>query len=141
MGDAVIYDKILIGVDESEESKKATQRVLEIQNEFGGNTVAFHSVLHGFLSRESVKEEHMNEGKKILNNVEKLFQDANLKIETRLIEDVHPEVFIKNAVERENFNLVVLGNKGKHKLLSGSVMGSIPTKVMDSVLCDVLIVR
>lgn len=141
MGDAVIYDKILIGIDESEESKKATLRVLEIQKEFGGNTVAFHSVLHGFLSRESVKEEDMNEGKKILNYVEKLFQDANLKIETRLIEDVHPEVFIKDAVERENFNLVVLGNKGKHKLLSSSLMGSIPTKVMDSVLCDVLIVR
>jgi nucleotide-binding universal stress UspA family protein len=83
----------------------------------------------------------MNEGKKILSNVEKLFKDADLKIQTRLVEDVHPEDFIKDMVEKEEFNLVVLGNKGKHKLLRRAALGSVPTKVMGSVLCDVLVVR
>ena len=83
----------------------------------------------------------MNQGKKILSDVEELFKDSNLKIETRLIEEVHPEDFIKDAVEKEDFNLVVLGNKGKHKLLRRAMLGSVPTKVMNSVLCDVLVVR
>ena len=141
IGDGLIYNKILIGIDESEESKKAVKRVIEIQKDFGGDTVVFHSVLHGFASRESIKEEDMKEGKKILSNVEKIFKDVNLSIETRLIEDVHPEDFIKEVVEKEKFNLVVLGNKGKHKLLRRSVIGSIPANVMNSVLCDVLVIR
>ena len=115
--------------------------MLEIQKDFGGDIVAFHSVLHGFSKSESVKEEDMIQGKKALNDVEKLFKDENLTIETRLVEDVHPEDFIKDAVEKEGFNLVVLGNKGRHKLLRRAVLGSIPTKVMNSVLCDVLVVR
>jgi nucleotide-binding universal stress UspA family protein len=128
-----MYDKILIGMDESEEAIKAAKRVIEIKKDFGGDTVAFHSVAH--------KKEDVNQGKKILSDVEKLFRDANLTIETKLIEDVKPEEFIKDAVEKENFNLVVLGNKGKHKLLRRSALGSIPTKVMSSVSCDVLVVR
>jgi nucleotide-binding universal stress UspA family protein len=115
--------------------------VIEIQKDFGGHTVAFHSVLHGFSKSESVKEEDMNQGKKILSDIEKLFKDANLSIETRLIEDTHPEDFIKEAVEKEDFNIVVLGNKGKHKLLRRAVLGSVPTKVMNNVTCDILVVR
>jgi len=83
----------------------------------------------------------MNEGKKILSDVENLFKGADLTIETRLIEDVHPEDFIKDMVEKEEFNLVVLGNRGKHKSIRRAVLGSVPTKVMNSVLCDVLVVR
>ncbi|MBY8990323.1 MAG: universal stress protein [Candidatus Lokiarchaeota archaeon] len=120
---------------------KAAKRVIEIQKEYGGDVVAFHSVLHGFASRESVKEDDITQGKKVLSDAKKLFKDANLTIETRLIKDVHPEDFIRDAVEKEEFNLVVLGNKGKHKLLRRAVLGSVPTKVMNSVLCDVLVVR
>lgn len=115
--------------------------MIEIQKEYGGDVLAFHSVLHGFSKSGSSKEKDMTQGKKALSDVEKLFKEANLTVETRLIEDVHPEDFIKDIVEKEEFNLVVLGNKGKHKLLRHAVLGSVPTKVMNSVLCDVLVVR
>jgi nucleotide-binding universal stress UspA family protein len=79
--------------------------------------------------------------KKVFNEVQKLFEEANLSVETRLITDQEPEDYIKNIVERENFNLVVLGYSGKHGIIKRRILGSVPTQVMNNVLCDVLVVK
>ncbi|MFX1574729.1 MAG: universal stress protein, partial [Promethearchaeota archaeon] len=41
-----MFKKILIGIDNSEESFRAVNRVIEIQENFDGEIVAFHSVAH-----------------------------------------------------------------------------------------------
>jgi len=126
---------------------RAANRVIEIQKNFGGEVVVFHSVLHNLskkspqIDSDSINEDNNHEGKEILKKVEELFKKANLSAETRLILDIHPAEYIKKVVEKEGFNLVVLGSKGKHKKLKRALLGSIPSKVTNNVLCDVLVVR
>ncbi|MFX1344990.1 MAG: universal stress protein [Promethearchaeota archaeon] len=134
-----MFDKILIGIDESEESLKAAKRVIEIQKGYEGDIIAFHSILHR--GSESDYENVEDHGKKVFDRIEKLFKEANLSIETRLIQDKNAEDYIEQTVEKENVNLVVLGYSGKHGILKRRILGSIPTQVMNNVLCNVLIVK
>jgi nucleotide-binding universal stress UspA family protein len=110
--------------------------VIEIQKGYEGNIIAFHSTQHR--KSDSNNEEH---GKKVFTEIEKLFTEANLSVETRLIVDQNPEDYIISIVEKENINLVVLGYSGKHGIIKRRILGSIPTEVMNNVLCDVLIVK
>lgn len=138
-GDNPIFDKILIGIDGSDESIRAVNRVIEIQKGSEGNVVVFHSVLHKGSS--SKQKKLISKGKGVLSKVSKMFEKANIPFETRLIEDQDPEEYIEKIAESENFNLVVLGNAGEHKSLKAKLLGSIPTKVMNSISVDVLVVK
>ena len=113
--------------------------MIEIQNDFEGKIIAFHSTLHRKSESDAVDNE--DHSKKVFTQIEKLFEEANLSVETRLIVDQKPEDYIKNVVEKENINLVVLGYSGKHGIIKRRLLGSIPTQVMNSVLCDVLVVK
>ncbi|MHA1933487.1 MAG: universal stress protein, partial [Promethearchaeota archaeon] len=124
---------------ESEGSITAAKRVIEIQKDSEGKVIAFHSTIHR--KSDSDAENLDDHGKKVFTEVEKLFEEANLSIETRLITDQEPEDYIKNIIEKENINLVVLGYSGKHGIIKRRILGSIPTQVMNNVLCDVLIVK
>jgi nucleotide-binding universal stress UspA family protein len=130
---------VLIGIDESEGSIKAAKRIIEIQKDSEGEIIAFHSTLHR--KSDSDAKDLEDHSKKVFSEIEKLFQEANLSVETRLINDQNPEDYIKNIVEKENINLVVLGYSGKHGILKRRILGSIPTQVMNNVLCDVLVVK
>ncbi len=115
---------------------RAAIRVIEIQKDSEGEIVAFHSILH-----RNSNSDIADHKKKVFDEIKKLFEEVNLSIETRLILDQNPEDYIKTIVEKENFNLVVLGYSGKHGILRRRLLGSIPTEVMNNVLCDLLIVK
>ncbi|MFX1573662.1 MAG: universal stress protein [Promethearchaeota archaeon] len=151
-----MYKKILVGVDESQDAMDAVKKALELEKGENSEIVVFHSVVHNLAevspsfslvgpSNASVSliihEDNVNQGKKTLKEVERLFKDANLAVETRLIFDIPPEDYIKNKIEEEKFDLVILGCKGKHSKLKRVLLGTIPTKVINSADCDVLIVR
>ncbi|MFX1456165.1 MAG: universal stress protein [Promethearchaeota archaeon] len=134
-----MIDKVLIGIDESEGSMKAAMRVIEIEKDSECKIIAFHSTLHqGSDSEAKDLEEH---SENVFSEVQKLFDEANLSLETRLITDQKAEAYIKNTVEKESINLVVLGYNGKHGIIKRRILGSIPTEVMNNVICDVLIVK
>lgn len=113
--------------------------MIDIQKDSEGKVIAFHSILHR--GSDSDYEDIDDHGKKVFTRIEKLFEEANLSIETRLIQDKKPEDYIEHTVENENVNLVVLGYSGKHGIIKRRILGSIPTKVMNNVLCDFLIVK
>ncbi len=115
---------------------RAAKRVIEIQKDSEGEIVAFHSILHRNSDSDTVDHR-----KKVFDEIEKLFKEANLSIETRMILDQKPEDYIIDIVEKENVNLVVLGYSGTHGFIKRRLLGSIPTEVMNNVLCDVLIVK
>ena len=117
---------------------RAAKRVIEIQkdSEVEGEIIAFHSIIHH--DSESDIADHK---KKVFDEIEKLFKEVNLSIETRMILEQKPEDYIIDIVEKENFNLVVLGYSGTHGFIKRRLLGSIPTEVMNNVKCDVLIVK
>ena len=113
--------------------------MIEIQKGYEGEVIAFHSTQHRKSESDAVDNE--DPSKKVFTEVEKLFKEANISFETRLIVDQDAEDYITNIVEKENINLVVLGYNGKHGIIKRRILGSIPTQVMNNVICDVLIVK
>ena len=90
---------------------------------------------------EDLERESRKAGNDLLENTKKVFDNEQISVEIRLIEDEHPGPYIKKVVEKENFDLIVLGRKGHHSKLREILLGSVATKVLNSASCDVLIVQ
>ncbi|MFX1572954.1 MAG: universal stress protein [Promethearchaeota archaeon] len=151
-----MYKKILVGIDDSQDAMDAVKKALEFKKSENSEVIVFHSVIHhiselipnlSFTATSttsvsfSVHEDYINLGRKILKTVKKLFADDNQQVETRLIFDISPENYIIKKVEEENFDLVILGCKGKHSKIKRTFLGTIPNRVINNAACDVLIVR
>jgi len=151
-----MFKKILVGVDNSENSTKAVDKVIEIQKEFNSEVVLFHSFLHHIselrpafginpipnssLSYE-IHTDIVKEGTKLLDDIKKKFESKGLKVETRRIFDFGPEYYIEERVKEEGFDLVVLGCGGKHSKLRRTFVGTVPEYVINHVDVDVLIAK
>ncbi len=134
----------------------AVEKALDFKKRENSEVVVFHSVMHHIyelipnitfsgVSKSSISlsihEDYINLARKTLKEVEKRFKDEDEKVETRLIFDISPEDYIKKVIAEENFDLVILGCKGKHSKLRQVILGTIPDRVINSASCDVLIVR
>ena len=151
-----MFKKILLGVDRSENSMKAVDKVIEIQKEADSEVVLFHSFLHHIselrpsfgvnsvpdtsLSYE-IHKDIVREGTKLLDDVKQKFESKGLKVETRRIFDFAPEHYIEKRVKEEGFDLVVLGCGGKHSKLRRTFVGTVPEYVINHVDADVLIAK
>ena len=154
-------------MDDSEHAFNAAKRVSDLFSN-GKNTesdspkiVAFHSVEHhkfpkhmpimvpsGFGGRYTVpavdyrkiQEEYRRHGEEILEKTKKIFEKENIEIETRLIEDDKPEDYIKKIVDKENYDLVAMGNTGEHSKLSEILLGTVTQEVVKAAPCDLLVI-
>ncbi len=149
-----IYEKILLATDGSFHSNNAAEQVAEFQKVWESKVVIFHSIMHHMIPRyyfhnksvpvaayREMKEVAREAGKNLLNKTKEIFDKAGLSVKTRLIEDEEPELYIRRIVEEENFDLVVLGCKGKHSKLKEILLGTVSTKIIKSAPCDVLIIK
>lgn len=150
-----MYNKILIGLDDSDNSRRAAKRAIEIQKKFNSDVMAFHSVLHhlseinpsymgsggGSVISLQIHEDYVKRGRKVLKEAEELFKDEGIDLDTRLIYDIPPEDYIERIVKEEDIDLVVLGCEGKHSKLKRTIVGTVPDKVVNTAECDVLVVR
>lgn len=150
----IIYKKSLLATDGSFHSNNAVVQVVEFQQKWNSKVVIFHSIRHhkipmGLFPNEpipielyqNIEEVSKKVGEQLLNKTKEIFNKAGLSVETRLIEDEEPEVYIRRIVEEENFDLVVLGSKGHHSKLKEILLGTVSTNVAKSVPCDLLIVK
>ncbi len=151
-----MFKKIILGVDKSENSMKAVDKVIEIQKETGGEVVVFHSFLHhitelrpSFVGRGApdsslsyeIHNDIVKEGTKLLDDIKDKFETKGLKVEIRRIFDFGPEYYIEERVKEEGFDLVVLGCGGKHSKLRRTFVGTVPEYVINHVDVDVLIAK
>ncbi|MGV9200401.1 MAG: universal stress protein [Promethearchaeia archaeon] len=157
-----MYEKILLAIDGSEDAMRAVKRAIELKKKFNSKIVMFHSVEHHMLPNvlkltvpfqgmytyeippvdyEKIREEYIKEGEAVLKKAENLFKQEQLNVETRLVEEIKPAKYMKEHVEKEDFNLVVLGCKGRHSKVKQLVLGTVATKVLNNVPCDVLVIR
>ena len=151
-----MYKKILIGIDGSEAAHKALKKVIDLYKDWNCEIVVFHSIEHHMIpptfslfgpkhtisdeSYSMIRMEYREAGKKMMQEIKKIFEKVGIPIETRLIEDVKPEKYIIDKIKEENFDLVILGGKGHHSKI-GVLLGTVSTHVVNSADCDVLIVR
>jgi len=109
-------------------------------------TIAFsQATLSGMttqlIPQSKVLQIKKQKGIELLNRAKERLDKLPISVETRVIEDEKPEEYILRVVKEENFDLVVLGCKGKHSKLKRVVLGTVPTEILNKVSCDVLIVR
>ena len=151
-----MYKKIILGIDDSEDSFKAVEKVKKLQKNLGSEVVVFSSVLHqisdlqpnfglnpspeGLLQYE-IDRDRAKKTNKLLNQIKKEFEDEGLKIETRIIYNLGPQYYIEKQVKDEQFDLVVLGCKGEHSKLRRTIIGTIPEYTINHVDVDVLIAK
>jgi nucleotide-binding universal stress UspA family protein len=154
----IIYKKILLAIDKSEQSIRAIEKVIDLQKKCKCKVVMFHSIKHpskilfGSMSHPSsygsyyvcereLLYEYRKEGESLLNTRKVLFNKEQLSVETRLITEENPEDYIEQTVEKERFDLVVIGTKGIHSKLNQVILGTVAGKVVKHAPCDVLIIR
>lgn len=151
-----MFKKILLGIDSSENSMKAVNKVIEIQKDTKSEVVVFHSFLHHIselrptfvgsgvpdvsLSYE-IHNDIVKEGTKLLDDIKNKFETQGQKVEVRRIFDFGPEYYIEERVKEEDFDLVVLGCGGKHSKLRRTFIGTVPEYVINNVEVDVLIAK
>ena len=152
-----MYSKILLMIDDSKFSERAIHKVIEFQKTFNCKIVMATSIKHHklplfavytvpssygsfYVSEEELLEESRQEGEEFLIKMLDFFIRENIHVETRLIEDEHPEDYIEQTVKDENFDLVVLGINSFHSKLKHKSIGSVSHKIVKKTPCDILII-
>ena len=151
-----MYKKILLGVDRSDHAMKAINKAIELYKRDNSEVVVFHSVIHKFSDFSPVmtqdiypggrfiyelRENREKEAKELLDEVKDIFEKANVPVETRLLYDTGPQYYIEKQVEKEDFDLVLLGCAGEHSKLKRTFLGTVPEYVLNNAKCDVLVVK
>jgi len=157
-----MYKKILLAMDSSDDAQRAAQKAIEFKKQWDSGVLAFHSTEHHLIPQQipltsqltssplysippgtynDIEKAYKEHGREILNNVEKLFEQEELELETRLIFVKEPEDYIIDIVKKENFDLVILGCKGAHSKLKEVFVGSVAQAAVNRATCDVLVVR
>lgn len=156
-----MFSKILVGLDNSDDARRAVKKAMKLQKKFDSKVVIFHSLQHRILDRlqpltvpmvngpsvapiavsaADVRRLNEKKGRKLLEDVKKEFELELLPVETRLITDVDPEDYIERTVQDEGFDLVIIGCKGEHSKVK-RIFGTVAEKVLNRAPCDVMVVR
>ena len=145
--------KILVAIDGSEHSFKASEYALELAKSFGAQlyavTVTYipasdHQSQIEVLSKSLVEDNSNNSMKDVGNWFENFTQNAkedNIQLKTELINSTRPvDYVILEYAEEQKIDLIVLGTKGRtgfKKLMLGSIASSIVTYAH----CPVMVVK
>ncbi|TFG18605.1 MAG: universal stress protein [Promethearchaeota archaeon] len=157
-----MYKKILVGIDDSKHSEKTLELAREIQKTFDSELVVFHSIEHKMIPKiltlpippfepksvyrisrvdyNKLRQGSIKKGRQILEKAEKTVRKDAPKVETRLVTELKPEDYAIHTCKEENFDLIILGQKGDHNVIE-KILGSVSEKVMINAECDVLIVK
>ncbi len=94
-----------------------------------------------YVNEKVLLNEYKEVDSKILRSKQKIFDNKELAIESRLIEDEYPYEYINRIIKEEQFDLVVIGIKGSHSKIREVIIGSIAQKVVKNTPCDVLVIK
>ncbi len=136
-------DNILVPVDYSPNSKRAIKYGVEIAKKTNAKVTLFHAyhapLVHAeemmFLDRMKVDEKQKMD--KLLTEVREEFGD--LVNVTGKVEFGSAVEWLSSLVEKEDFDLIVMGTKGDTNAI-GSVIGSVASHAINDVLCSVLVI-
>lgn len=137
------YGKIVVATDLSELSRAALARAVDM---FGPeNLVVFHAAFAHFASRmddrvayeSELREDAIQNCRDFIRDVAGETAAANIDV---VVEYGEPDLLLESYVQDKRIDLVVVATHGRSGLL-GVLLGSIAIRILDSVACDVLIVR
>ncbi|MGQ9461039.1 MAG: universal stress protein [Candidatus Bathyarchaeaceae archaeon] len=147
------FKRILVPVDGSHSCLHAEELAAAIAKNFESKVTVIHVVSHDLLHAglelryrvpPSVRTEITNwllqTGKKIVWDAEALFKEESVEVDARIIEYEDPAETVLRVAKDEEYDLVVMGNRGETEVEVFS-LGSIAEKVSRHAECPVLIVK
>lgn len=156
-----MYKKILLAIDGSENSDRATKKAIQLEKIFNAEVIAFHAVEYHKIPKimplpmpyntsysyaiaahdqELIRKQMLESGETLIKKTTEDFNDAGVEVDARLVEFNSPEDYALKQVEEENIDLIILGCKG-HSKLKRVFLGSVAEKLVNEASCDVLVVR
>jgi nucleotide-binding universal stress UspA family protein len=138
------YRKILVAVDGSDSSRNAFRQACKIALDDKSwitviTAIPFYQDQFDILStKEKVRRALKEEGEKILADIKKVADEEDAFIKLRLEEGSAFDSII-DISEEGNFDLIVMGRRGKSRL-EKALVGSVAARVIGHSLTDVLVV-
>jgi nucleotide-binding universal stress UspA family protein len=141
----IIFSKILVGIDGSDESMHAADYGLSLSNKYNAELYALHVIrsdvdLFGSHETSEYMTGMRNKGKKYLDKVRLKANEKNIQTKTEIISSINIAGGIVDYAESNNVNLIVVGTRG----LSGFkklLLGSNAAHVITYAHCPVLVVK
>ncbi len=138
--------KILLATDGSKHSLKTVDKAIHLAKKLGAEVTALY-VIEGnpqigydlFAAYSKTENELESVAKRVLDNMERNFQEEGVAIKTRL-EKGHPSEIICDIAENEGFDYVMLGGRGLGGI-RGMLLGSVSTAVANCVKTNIIIIK
>ncbi len=139
-----MYQRILLAVDGSENSLRATEEAVKIASLISECKIEVIYVADFSKSKNEIlhsqdKEELEYSRRKKLAPVEEKIKSKNVSYELKILHG-YPGPTIIEYVNKEKVDMVVIGSRGLNTLQE-MVLGSVSHKVMKRVNCPALIVK
>ncbi|MCR6546839.1 universal stress protein [Dehalobacterium formicoaceticum] len=141
-----MFKKILVAIDGSEHSMKATDAALELaQMDQAHVELLYVAPSFKYLSAETatiieqLEKDMMEESKGIVAKAAEKFEGKNVQFETNVILGNAADLIIEEA-EKKGIDVIVMGSRGLNAV-SRFFLGSVSHKVLTYAPCSVLIVR
>ena len=138
-----MYERILVPVDSSKNSKDALKEAIKLAKLTGGKI----TVMHAYQSWTPALIDNMeawhaalkNAAKTILVDAQNIAAAEGFKVETLLV-DGNAVQEIVNTANSGHFDLIVMGARGVSKITE-ILLGSISSGVLKKATCPVLIIK
>lgn len=133
--------KILLPTDGSTYSLKAAEYAAELARDLESKVSILHvSEYHPRVRARELVQEEEKLGEEILSKTKEIFDKARVQVDVMKLEFGHPADIICSVAEREQFDLIVMGEKGAHEI-GRFMLGSVADRVAHHAPCPVMIVR
>jgi len=136
--------KVLVPIDNSEHSRKALARALELAEKQGAEVTIMTvvPVASDFMDESlvNIQDKLRAENQKWLDTAKAEFEAKGIKVATILEKGIVPANNIIRRAEDDKFDRIVMGSTGRSGLAK-ILMGSTAAKVVAHAPCEVTIVR
>jgi nucleotide-binding universal stress UspA family protein len=141
-----MFKNLLLAVDGSEHSRRATEKALELAGLSEGSSIEILYVVPGSKSKSDVlhygdSDSASMKRKRMLKEFEEMIQSKNIPVETTMLhgKDGSAEAIIEHA-NNGAYDALILGSRGLSTVQT-MVLGSVSHKVIKYVKAPVLMVK
>jgi len=122
--------RILVGYDDSLQSKKALKEAMTIAKHFSG-----------FIKVVNVYEKgKKKEAEEAISEVEQKLEQEKVVHDTLLVLGSNPAETLVIMAKQENFELIIVGSRGLGRKVS-ILLGSVSKQVVSNAYCNVLVIK
>jgi nucleotide-binding universal stress UspA family protein len=138
-----MFRKILVAVDGSQHARDALEIALDLAQRYGASLGLLHAFPHVSDLLGYPQYDHLLEARTLIG--EKLLESARTQVGDLAPVDLHlvegpPAPAILRVAEEENYDLIVLGSRGRGQI-AGMLLGSVSSAVAQRSRCPVMIVH